>query len=567
MREARRLPVGPVPASFDGTGRAPAYARNWLAMAGAEAASGGPVIRLWDFQTGMEGSGADACAVAGPAAAIGHADGPGVPLPTDMPEKWCGLVGAVLALAEAWRGQEGRAPEYDISSADIMRSFALQNSGTPEERRRLWKRNGRICVEHGLIFPMGFFACRDGHVALLGRSRRDWQRIAKAVGDPDWTRRPGFDNPFVLARQSAEADALLEETLADRGRDDLLARGLEEGAVIAPVYSYAEALARGVFRPGFEEPAMPFLAEPLGDGEAEVRRKRGGGAGPLEGLVCVELCWIWSGPMVGQLLADLGAEVVKVESPDRFDLYRTRGLEHLRGAMDEHVRLESSLYFHSLNRNKTGLSLNLKSEEGRARLLELVARADLLIENFTVGTMERMGLGRDVLARANPGLVSLSMSGPGRGSAVERLRSYGLVLSALAGAEILIRDDAGAFIGSPTFSISDPNAACFGAFAALAALVARDRDGRGRALDLSQIEAAAALAATPALGPPRPMTVPVVELDDSDASPVFADCPGWIEAHHPVTGREWLVAAPWRADGRRPPFRKPAPMLDRGAER
>ena len=567
MKEARRLPVGPVPASFDGTGRAPAYAENWLAMAGAEAASGGPVIRLWDFQTGMEGNGADASAAAGPAAAIGHADGPGMPLPADMPEKWCGLVGAVLALAEAWRGQDGRAPEYDVSAADVMRSFALQNSGTPEERRRLWKRNGRICVEHGLIFPMGFFACRDGHVALLGRSRRDWQRIATAVGDPGWTRRPGFDNPFVLARQSAEADALLEETLADQGRDDLLVRGLEEGAVIAPVYSFAEALERGVFRPGFEKPAMPFLAESLGEGGAAARRKRGGPAGPLEGLVCVELCWIWSGPMVGQILADLGAEVVKVESPDRFDLYRTRGLEHLRGKMDEDIRLESSLYFHSLNRNKTGLSLNLKSEEGKARLLELVAQADLLIENFTVGTMERIGLGRDVLKQANPGLVSLSMSGPGRGSSVERLRSYGLVLSALAGAEILIQDDQGAFIGSPTFSISDPNAACFGAFAALAALVAKDRDGKGRALDLSQIEAAAALAETPALGPPRPMSVPVVELDESDASPVFADCPGWIEAHHPVTGREWLVAAPWRADGRRPPFRKPAPMLDRGAER
>ena len=567
MKEARRLPVGPVPASFDGTGRAPAYAETWLAMAGAEPAPGGPEIRLWDFQVGMEGSGADACAVAGPAAAIGHADGPGVPLPADMPEKWCGLVGAVLALAEAWRRQDGRAPGYDISSADIMRSFALQNSGTPEERRRLWKRNGRICVEHGLIFPMGFFACRDGHVALLGRSRRDWRRIAKAVGDPDWARRPGFDNPFVLARQSAEADALLEETLADRERDGLLARGLEEGAVIAPVYSYGEALARGVFRPGFEEPAMPFLAARSGDGDIKVRRKRGGPAGPLEGLVCVELCWIWSGPMVGQILADLGAEVVKVESPDRFDLYRTRGLEHLRGEMDEHVRLESSLYFHSLNRNKSGLSLNLKSKEGRAQLLELVAQADLLIENFTVGTMERMGLGREVLAQANPGLVSLSMSGPGKGSSVERLRSYGLVLSALGGAEILIRDDEGAFIGSPTFSISDPNAACFGAFTALAALLARDRDGKGQALDLSQIEAAAAIAETPVPGPPRPMTVPVVELDNSDASPVFADCPGWIEAHHPVTGKERLVAAPWRADGRRPPFRKPAPMLDRGAER
>ncbi len=565
----RRLPVGGVPVSFEGAGRARAYAEAWLAMAGGEPAPGGPRIRLWDFQVGMQGSGADASAVAGPAAAIGHAGGPGIPLPADMPEKWCGLVGAVLALAETWRGAGAGIPDYDVSAADVMRAFALQNSGTPEERRRLWKRNGRVCVEHGGIFPMGFFACRDGHVALLGRSRRDWRRIATALGDPEWARQPGFDNPFALAKQSAEADALLEAVLADRMRDDLLAQGLEKGAVIAPVYSYQEALARGVFRSGFEKPAMPFLAKPLGERVAAGcrTRRRGGPAGPLEGLLCIELCWVWSGPMVGQILADLGAEVIKVESPDRFDLYRTRGLEHRRGDMDERIRLESSLYFHSLNRNKSGLSLDLKSDQGRARLLELAARADLLIENFTVGTMDRMGLGHEVLAEANPGLVCLSMSGPGKGSAVERLRSYGLVLSALGGAEMPIRDDSGAFLGSPTFSISDPNAACFGALSALAALIAGDRDGQGRALDLSQIEAAATLAAAPVAGSPQPMTEAVIELDDTDASPVFAGCSGWIEAHHPVTGKEHLVAAPWRVDGARPPFRKPAPMLDRRTER
>ena len=202
----RRLPVGRVPASFEGAGCAAAYAEMWLAMSGAEIARGGPPIRLWDFQVGMEGSDADASAVAGPAAAIGHGNGPGVPLPANMPETWCGLVGTILALAQAWCGTDGGGPEYDASAADIMRAFALQNSGTPEERRRLWKRNGRICVEHGLIFPMGFFACRDGHVALLGRSRRHWRRIATALGDPEWAHRPGFDDPSALARDSAEAD-------------------------------------------------------------------------------------------------------------------------------------------------------------------------------------------------------------------------------------------------------------------------------------------------------------------------------------------------------------------------
>ena len=204
--------------------------------------------------------------------------------------------------------------------------------------------------------------------------------------------------------------------------------------------------------------------------------------------------------MVGQILADLGAEVIKVESPARFDLYRTRGLETMRGAMAERTRIESSIYFHSLNRNKLGFALNLKQPQGLATMKRLASRSHLIIENFTVGTMDRLGLGPEALGRANPELVQLSMSGPGRGSAVQDLRSYGLVLSALAGAESLFSRD-GEFLGSPTFSISDPNAAAFGAIAALAGVLAQREDGLGRAIDLSQIEAAATLAGAPTLPP------------------------------------------------------------------
>ena len=563
MNAVRRLPVGTVPATFEGAGRAGRYADIWLAMVGARTEHGGPVIGLHDFQVGIEGTGADASMVAGAASAIGYPEGPGIPLPADMPEKWCGLFGAILALAEAWGGGDGRQRRYDVSAADIIRAFSLQNCIHPDERRRLWKRNGRICVEHGGIFPMGFFPCADGHVALLGRSRRDWRQIAEAVGSPAWAGEPGFADPFALALDSAEADRLLTATLRNRSRGELMANGVAEGAVVAPVFDYAEALSHGIFRTGFEHPAMPFLVEGTGHGRPPSRSGRSGSAGPLEGLTVIELCWVWSGPMVGQILADLGAEVVKIEVPHRFDLYRTRGKEHLRGKMEETVRLESSLYFHSLNRNKTGMAIDLKTPPGHARMLDLVSDADLLIENFTVGTMDRLELGREVLAAANPSLVALSMSGPGRGSAVERLRSYGLVLSALSGAESLIRDGNGEFLGSPTFSISDPNAASFGALAALSALVARDNDNVGRAVDLSQIEAAATLAATPTVGPERDPAAQLVELADTDTSPVFADCPGWIDGEHPVTGAERLVAAPWRVDGVRPPFRKSAPMLDR----
>ena len=601
----RTVPSAGVDIGVIGGNRSAYYAAAWLELLGesglreADKASvtivggdvsvDGSLIRTWDYQVGMEGNGVLASASSGAATVIGRADGPAVPLPADMPEKWCGAFATILALAETWRrnrSPDAPAVQYDVSSADILRSFCLQNSGGPAEMAHSWRRNGRLCIEHGGIFPMGFYACKDGHVAILGRSRRDWRQIREAIGNPEWAEAERFQNPFIIARDGEEADALLEQTLQGFTRDELLVRGLKHGAVIAPVFTQAEAAARQVFRDAFivdGQPQMPFVAEPNQASAPPKPREqatpRFNPDAPLAGLRVLELAWVWSGPMVGQLLADLGAEVIKVEAPGRFDLYRTRGLEAQRGKMDETARIESSLYFHSLNRNKIGLSLDLKQPDDLQTLKDLVAQSDLLIENFTVGTMDRLGLGAEVLAAINPALVQLSMSGPGKGSSVEQLRSYGLVLSALGGAEALIEHE-GEFIGSPTFSLSDPNAATFGTLAALAAVLQAEATGQGQALDLSQIEAAATLAGTPVVAPPEGEIVqdthgrsiaraqgheaPVLQLEETDALPVFADCSGWLASTHPYTGDEPLVAAPWRVNGQRPRLRKLAPLLGEG---
>lgn len=631
-RPTRRLPFATAAKiGISSSNRSAAYARHWLGtlgghaghslkdadiaiVGGDEAADADCVIRLWDFQVGYPGSGTLASAASGAASVIGHKSGAGVPLPGDIPEKWCGMYGVILALAEAWRRRDGTAKTvaYDVSAADILRSFSLQNSGGREEMVHSWRRNGRLCVDHGGIFPMGFYACKDGYVALLGRSRRDWHNIRMAIGNPEWARSEAFQDPFILARDSAKADILLEKTLSSYSRDQLLQQGLAEEAVIAPVYSQDEAAGRDIFRDNFVVdgiPEMPFQIRAQGGGSRPAGRTRtSNGEGPLAGLRCLELCWIWSGPMVGQILADLGADVIKVEAPSRFDLYRTRGLEHRRQKMDEKTRIESSLYFHSLNRNKSGLALDLKHVKGLDIALRLAEQSDLLIENFTAGTMERLGLDPDALVQANPALVQMSMSGPGRGSSVEALRSYGLVLSALGGAEDFVRQG-DEFLGSPTFSLSDPNAAALGAMGVLAGVLAADNDGKGRAFDVSQIEAAATLAGTPV---PAPTTMnamltsadgyyvavslpadafpdrdallhafagdnhddigarcaslgghsmELLELEDTDASDVFAACDGWVSSSHPYTGAEELVAAPWRIDGQRPGVGKHAPVL------
>ena len=337
---------------------------------------------------------------------------------------------------------------------------------------------------------------------------------------------------------------------------------------------------------------------------------------PLAGLRVVEFCWVWAGPMMGQHLAALGAEVVKVEWYKRFDLYRTRGVERLRGSLPEAIRRESSYSFQSLNRNKLGFATDLKREDGLQLVKDLIAESDILLENFTVGTLDRLGLPPEELDRLNNRLVSISLSATGRGSTIESLRSYGLMLSALGGYESLVTDQNNEFIGSPTFVMSDPNAALFGVFAALAGSLHARKTGVGATYECSQIEAVASLMQTPnrpetqessregifetldgdfvavSINTPSEKSsfhsldtleewikqtetdevltlirnsggaaTKVEDLGQTEHSEIFAGTDVRQACLHPITGERDIVATPWSVNGQRTPIRKPAPIL------
>ncbi len=341
---------------------------------------------------------------------------------------------------------------------------------------------------------------------------------------------------------------------------------------------------------------------------------------PLQGLRVLEFCWVWAGPFLGQFLADLGAEVIKIEWYDRFDLYRTRGIERLRGKIPDHIHREMSPSFHSLNRNKVGMSVNLKEEAGVDLVKQLAAKSDIVIENWSSGTLERLGIGYDALKAANPALVMLSLSAFGPSSRLNKMRSYGLVTSALGGAEEPLKVD-GEFVGSPTFNVSDPNAALFGLLGTMAAIIESHEGGKGMNLVVSQLEAVMALMAGGGAGaeqaeqaePARDglihgifassdaqhvaISVPahgdrgdlaqwcatrdaeqliadvlalgghaatVTNVIGSADAPVFQDLEARIATEHPITGREDVIAAPWRINGRRAPVRKPAPLMAEG---
>lgn len=214
----------------------------------------GTRIVFWDFQTGWAGTGVHASAAAGVSWVIGRADGSPIAVPVQLPEKWCGLVGANLALASLLDVRARELSEhrrFDVSTADVLRSLADQNAGNHLEVEQGWRRNGSISVAHGGIYPQGYYPCRDGYVAVVGRSRNDWRAIRDVIDRPNWANEERFDDPFALALDSDEVDELFTVALAQFDRDELLKRSIETGATIAPVYTAAELESRDIVRNDF----------------------------------------------------------------------------------------------------------------------------------------------------------------------------------------------------------------------------------------------------------------------------------------------------------------------------
>lgn len=195
----------------------------------------------------------------------------------------------------------------------------------------------------------------------------------------------------------------------------------------------------------------------------------------LDGIRVVEFANYVSGPYAGMLLGDFGAEVIKVESPDGGDPFRGWG------------RVEYSPTFGSVNRNKKSVVLDLKSEGGLAAARALVRTADVLIENFRIGTMERLGLGYEAVSRDNPGLVWCSITGFGSSGPYASLPGYDTLGQSLGGLLSLLTD-----LDQPRptgISLSDHLSGITACNGILAALVARGRTGHGQRIDTSLLEA------------------------------------------------------------------------------
>ncbi len=203
-------------------------------------------------------------------------------------------------------------------------------------------------------------------------------------------------------------------------------------------------------------------------------------SGPLTGMRVLELAQIMAGPTAGMMLADMGADVIKVE--------KLPGGDDSRGYSEPRVNGESAPFM-ILNRNKRGIALNLKHAAGREILLKMVRDADVLTENYRKGTLEKLGLGYDTLAAENPGLIYCAVSGYGRDGPFGDKGGFDLIAQGFAGLMSITGEPGGAPAKTGN-SVADINAGILAVAGILAAYAHKLKTGEGQVVDTSLMEAA-----------------------------------------------------------------------------
>lgn len=266
---------------------------------------------------------------------------------------------------------------------------------------------------------------------------------------------------------------------------------------------------------------------------------------PLDDIKVIDLTRILAGPYCTMILADLGAEVVKIEEPSSGD--EARGV----GPFLEGV----SAYFISINRGKKSVALNIKDPTGRNLLTELIARADVVVENFRPGTMERLGLGYDTLATRNPRLIYAACSGFGQTGPYRPRAAYDMVIQGMGGIMSITGEPGGRPLKTGP-AIGDLAGGLFTVIGILTALHARERTGEGQMVDIGMLDCQVSLLENAIvrytvtgeipgpLGARHPSIAPFEAFHAKDGFVIFAvGTPHW-ERFCRTIGREGLLEDP-----------------------
>lgn len=429
-----------------------------------------------------------------------------------------GLTAFTAALAALWSGSAGRMFEISAQDASVViseyQAVITFSPGPPEQRRGINRWHP--------TFPMGCYECREGWLGITVLTPDQWRNWCDMLGLNEIAEQPRFATPPQRLECADELEALYGPILATRSAREWFEEGLRRRIPLVMVPSMADLLAepvhqgRGAFgtvRIGdaaFQAPVLPQRLNdtpPTSEGVApragaddgmalpEPRPRAAAPAPsglPLAGLRIVDMAMGWAGPLTTRQMADLGAEVIKIEGRAYPDWWR--GHDYSAEAMRTQV-YETRLNFNALNRNKTGITLDLTRPEGADLARRLVMTADAVVENYSQGVLPKLGLDYPNLVKIKPDLVMVTMPAYAAGTAWAETRAYGSTLEQGSGLPSITGEEG----WPPTMNqvaYGDPNGGFNAAAALMAALLHRKRTGRGQLIDLSQVECMFPLAAS-----------------------------------------------------------------------
>ena len=440
-----------------------------------------------------------------------------------------GIAGAMTALAVVQNRRTSGVGEYiDLAQQDYVAS--VLEAGIP-----VYSYRGDVTLRHNQrsLIPWRTFQAKDAPIFIVCVEQDQWERLVELMGNPDWAELDIFADQASRAENQDMVHSLVQEFVSDWDAEALYHAAQERRICAAPVLTtrqmaeHPHLRAREFFttvthpvngeteylaspilgsngRPALIRPA-PMLGEhnsdvfgnlslsattpPQKKTEAAVRNT----AKPLAGVRVLDLSWFWAGTFGSMQLGHLGAEVIRLESALRPDLYRRLPVFPTdMNLVDGEEGLNRSGMFNQWNQGKRSVAVDLGKPEGIELVKAFAAEADVVVQNFGTGVFERLGLGYRVLQEIKPDIILASISGYGQTGPLKNYMGYGPAMPPLTG----LSAATGYIDGGPEefgLSMPDPTAGLTAALAVVQALDNRHRTGEGDHLDISMWEATAAL--------------------------------------------------------------------------
>jgi crotonobetainyl-CoA:carnitine CoA-transferase CaiB-like acyl-CoA transferase len=423
-----------------------------------------PASELTAYHSGGEGY-----TLPGPAQFALFPDRPPVRAGRFLADFDTGLTAAAGTLAALLRrGSTGQGEIVEVAGQEVELSLNRTTISRSLYEGRDYDRTYR-----GFDYA-GFLRCLDGWACVRPSEQHHWRRFVEVIGQPKLADDPRFATRIARFENSDELNSTLERWTRTVPREVVRQAVSDAGC---PGGSYLEPIellddeainSRDLFAEaagGGRAPARMFRACANGRAEPTASRLAGRlraaaspGAGPLAGLRVLDFTWVAAGPYATELMGFFGAEVIRVESRSKPDIFRRNGDEP-----DDD--LNSSIRFVDLNQGKRSICVDLKHPQGLDLVMRLAEDADVLIENFRPGVRERLGFGDDALHDRNPAMVVVSLSGFGRTASDRDRPGYASIFSAESGVSTLT-----GYAGSPPTDIRDTNDLRAGTMACVATL-------------------------------------------------------------------------------------------------